>query len=240
MANPWARDRANWFYLGYGLFALAAVLIGFSTTYVLPMARRTFDAPWVVHLHGGAATLGVILLIVQTWLVRAQRTPRHRWIGAVGLPVAATAWASGIATASWAARRDIGDIGTAASSNLASTSIGLSLFLGLVIAAILLRRRPDWHKRLILLATVQLLWPAIFRWRHVLPPFPNPDVWLAIVVAYTPIAVAAYRDWKRFGRLHPVWLFVAPVLVAEQSVEFVYFDRGIIRALGQWLYAYLA
>ena len=69
---------------------------------------------------------------------------------------------------------------------------------------------------------------------------PQPDIWLAIVLAYLPIAVAALRDRLRYGRIHPVWLFVAPVLVAEQSIEFALFDQGILRSFGQWLFALLA
>jgi hypothetical protein len=240
MANPWARDRATFFYIGYGLFAVAAIFAGFSTTYIIPMSQRTFHAPWFVHLHGASALSWAILLIYQARLVRLNRTPLHRQVGRIGLPLAVTAWASGIATATWAAKRDFPDTGTVATSNLASTSIGLSLYLALVIVAIALRKRPDWHKRLIMLATIQVLWPAIFRWRHLLPPMPHPDIWLALVVAYTPIAVAAFRDRQVYGRIHPVWLFVAPALVFEQSVEFAYFDQGIILTLGQWLYSLLA
>ena len=104
----------------------------------------------------------------------------------------------------------------------------------------LLRRRSDWHKRLLILATIQVLWPAFFRLRHLLPIVPQPEIWLAIVAAYSPILVAATRDWTKFGRVHPVWLFLAPVVVAEQSIEFIYFDSGFLRSLGQWLFRLLS
>lgn len=45
MANPWAKDRATVFYVGFALFGLLVVALGFSVTYVLPMARRAFSAP---------------------------------------------------------------------------------------------------------------------------------------------------------------------------------------------------
>ncbi|HVF36843.1 MAG TPA: hypothetical protein VNA29_02740 [Sphingomicrobium sp.] len=239
MANVWARDRANWFYLGFGLFALAVVLVGFSTTYIIPMARRSFNAPWVVHLHGASALGWVLLLIFQARLVGSGRTPLHRRIGQAAIPLALLIWATGIATAIWAAKRDLAEQGTAATSSLAGTAIGLSLYLLLVIAAVAMRRRPDWHKRLIMLATIQVLWPAFFRLRHLLPTLPHPDIWLALVVAYMPVVVAALRDQWRYGQVHPVWLFVAPALILEQSVEFVFFDKGVLRGLGQWLYALL-
>ena len=203
MANPWARDRASSFYVGFGLFALAIVLTGFSTTYIIPMARRSFNAPWIVHLHGAAALLWVVLLIAQARLVGIRRTPTHRRIGKAGIPLALLVWATGIGTALWAARRDLPVAGTAATSSLAGTAIGLSLFLLLVIAAVLMRKRPDWHKRLLVLATIQVLWPAFFRLRHLLPMVPHPEIWLALVLAYLPIAFAALRDLRRCGSIHP-------------------------------------
>lgn len=142
-------------------------------------------------------------------------------------------------TSAWAARRDLPELGTAATSSLEGTAIGLSLYLLLVVAAVAMRRRPDWHKRLIILATIQLLWPAFFRLRHLLPIVPQPEIWLALVLAYSPVLVAAQRDRWRYGKIHPVWLFVAPALVLEQGIEFAFFDQGALRHFGQWLYALL-
>jgi uncharacterized membrane protein len=240
MANAWARDRATPFYLLFGLVGLIVVAFGFGWTYATPMVRRTFAAPWYVHLHGASALTWVLLFIGQSMLVRGRRTPLHRQVGQIALPLAVVIWSSGIATAGWAARRDFTDIGTAATSALSGTATGLTLYVLLVAAAISTRRRPDWHKRLTMLATVHLLWPAFFRLRHWLPTVPDPEIWLALVFAYSPIVIAAARDRVRYGEVHPVWLFVAPALLLEQSIEVAFFDRGIQRAFGQWLYALFA
>lgn len=240
MANAWARDRATIFYLGIGLMGLAVVGLGFGVTYALPMARGSFLAPWYVHLHGASALCWILLLIGQAGFVRGSRTPLHRRWGSWGLVIAVTIWASGIATATWAAGRVIAEFGSVATSGLAGTATGLTLFLLLVGGAIAMRRRPDWHKRLILLATIQLLWPAFFRLRHLLPMVPRPEISLALVLAYLPILVAIVRDQRRYGKIHPVWLYLGPALVIEQSLEVAFFDRGIQRQLGEWLYACLA
>lgn len=239
MVNLWARDRATLFYLGFGLFGLLVVAFGFGWTYAVPMMRRTFSAPWFVHLHGTSALAWVLIFIGQAMLVRSRRTPLHRRLGQVALPLSFLIWGSGIATAFWAAERDVAEQGTLATSALSGTVTGLSLFALLVIAAISLRKRPDWHKRLIMLATIQVLWPAFFRLRHWLPSIPNPEIWLALVLAYSPILLAAGRDWTIYGRIHPVWLFVAPALLLEQSLEIIFFDQGIQRMFGQWLFAKL-
>ena len=240
MRNLWARDRATLFYWGYGVVGLLVIAFGFGRTYGAPMARGDFAAPWFVHLHGMASLAWVLMVIGQAALVRAGHTQLHRKAGRCALPLAVFIWASGIATAMWAADRDISAIGTAATSALAGTVTGLSIFVMLVGAAIATRKRSDWHKRLVLLATIHLLWPAFFRLRHWLPQVPDPEIWLAIVFAYSPILIAAARDRWKFDTVHPVWLIVAPVLVAEQTVEAVFFDRGIQQALGRWLFTQLA
>lgn len=240
MANAWVRDRATPFYLGFGLVGLIVVTFGFGWTYAVPMARRTFAAPWYVHLHGASGLAWVLLFIAQPMLVRRRRTRLHRRLGQVALPLAVVLWSSGIATAVWAAGRDVPNIGSAATSALAGTVTGLSLFVLLVAAAIMTRTRPDWHKRLTMLATIHLLWPAFFRLRHWLPAVPNPEIWLALVCAYLPIVIAAARDKRKYGKVHPVWLFIAPVLVVEQSIEVAFFDHGAQRDLGRWIYALFA
>lgn len=239
MANPWGRDRGMLFYLGFGLVGLLVVALGFGVTYVVPMARRSFLAPWFVHLHGATALGWILLLIVQAKLVRVGRSPVHQRIGQLALPLSLAVWASGIATAAWAAERDLPKLGTAATSSLAGTVSGLTLYLLLVFAAVVMRRRPDWHKRLIMLATIQVLWPAFSRLRHFLPAVPNPEIWFALVLAYLPILVAALRDRRLYGRIHPVWLFVGPAVIVEQSVEFAMFDQGPIRRFGQFIYPLL-
>jgi hypothetical protein len=240
LANPWARDRATFFYLGFGLVGLLVVALGFGFTYVTPMVRRTFAAPWFVHLHGATALGWILLLIAQALLVRDYRTPLHRHLGQAALPLAIGVWASGIATAFWAAERDLPKQGTAATSSMAGTFSGLTLYLLLVILAVVARRSPAWHKRLVMLATVQVLWPAFFRLRHYLPGVPHPDIWFALVLAYFPVLVAALRDLRLYGKIHPVWLFVAPALIVEQSVEFAFFDQGPMRHFGRWLFAILS
>ena len=240
MASAWARDRATTFYAGFGLVGLVVVGLGFGVTYALPMAQGTFSAPWFVHLHGASALCWVLFLIMQAMLVRLRRTKVHRRLGQIGLPLALLVWASGIATAFWAAQRDLPEQGTAATSSLGSTVSGLTLYLLLVLAAFLSRRRPDWHKRLAMLATIQVLWPAFFRLRHLLPAIPHPDIWFALVLAYTPILIAALRDQWRYGKVHLVWLAVGPALVIEQSLELAFFDGGLSRTFGQWIYALLA
>lgn len=239
MANAWARDRARTFYLAFAIMAVAAVVIGFSTTYFIPGPRGTLGLPWVVHVHGWFAMAWVALLVAQVWLVRSGRSRLHRRVGQGALPIAFGIWASGIATGVWATRRDLPEMGEAAYANTSGTAISLTMFLLLVISAVAMRRRPDWHKRLVLLATVVVLWPAFFRFRHILPTMPRPDILLGLLLADSPILVAAIRDKLRFGQVHPAWKWVGTGVFVEQILESVAFETGLNRAPGAWLYTLL-
>lgn len=240
MATAWARDRAQIFYLVCGLVGLAAALIGFSTTYLIPMARHSFSAPLMVHWHGLLCLSWLLLFIVQCLFIRRRGTLLHRRIGVIGLPIAIGILISGVMVARWTVTRDFAAMGQTAISSVLGTITTLTWFVAFVAAAIILRRRPDWHKRLMLLATVAVLWPAWFRWRHLLPFVPRPDISLAIAVANLPLLIAAIRDWRRYGEIHPVWKFVAPAFVAEQTIEVLVFDSAPWRAVAGEVYRLIA
>lgn len=235
MASIWAADRAQRFYAGIGAFGLIAIALGFSTTYFIPMSRGTFVAPAIVHVHGLSALAWMTLLITQALLVRGGRTRLHIKIGQVALPLSITIWASGIMTAAWAARRDLPAQGSTAEASFMGTVIGLSLFLLFVAAGYATRRRAAAHKRWMALATMAVLWPAIFRWRHLLPPMSRPDIILGLFVADLPILAAMLRDRWRYGEVHPVWLIGGAFWFVEQGIEVAIFDTHWAVPLGRAL-----
>lgn len=235
MASIWGRDRAQPFYVATGVLGLIAIAIGFSTTYFIPMAQRTFGAPPAVHLHGASALAWISLFLVQAGLVRSGRTALHRRVGQAGLPIAILIWASGIMTAAWAARRDLPNQGDTAIASFMGTVSGLSIFLAFVAAGYVSRRRPAAHKRWLALATMAVLWPAIFRWRHLLPAMPRPDIILGYFIANLPILVAMLRDRIRYGEVHPVWLIGGLFWIIEQGLEIAAFDTHWSVPLGKAL-----
>ncbi len=240
MASAWARDRAGLFYFGFGVFALAAVFIGFGTTYFLPMMQRSFAAPAVVHLHGALSLAWVVFFISQSMLVRGRQTPLHRRVGQAGVPIALGILVTGMGTALWATERDLATVPTAPTT-MVGVLTGLSIFTGFVIAGVAMRRRPDWHKRLMMLATVVVLWPAFFRFRHLMPVVPRPDIWLGLVLADLPILIAAVRDRLVYGRVHPVWAIFGTLLFLEQSIEtMILFETDLWRSWGAFIYRVLS
>lgn len=87
-----------------------------------------------------------------------------------------------------------------------------------------------------LLATIALLWPAWFRFRHYFPHVPNPEIVFAIIVADSLIIVAALRDRIVERRIHNVWLIGGALLIAEHIAEAILFDTPGWRAVAHALY----
>ena len=234
--RPWARDRLQPFYVAIGLIALGAVAVGFSTTYIGPMARRDFHAPVIVHLHGLFALSWIVLFATQTFLVRRGATKVHMRLGIAGLPIAVGVFITGMMVAHWTVVRDLPTRGPAALSAVVGVFTSMLLFLAFASAALAMRRVPDWHKRLMLLATLIVWWPAWFRWRHLFTGVPRPDLIFGLLIPDLPILVAAVRDKVRYGSVHPVWKFIAPAVFAGQLFEVLAFNTGYWPVVGRWLY----
>ena len=218
----WARDSASRFYRLCALAALAVAAIGFFLTYLRPMAAGTFIGPRLAHVHGALLVAWLLLAVAQAFLVR-KRLRFHRKLGWAALALAPAIALSTALIGAEAARRDIAGQVSPGADTVVGTITTPLVFAALVAAALLTRKKPQWHKRLMLMATAVILWPAWFRWRHFLPEMPRPDFWLGVVLADLPIAIAAIRDRMRFGAVHPAYLVVGPAIVAEQIAEVLSF-----------------
>ncbi len=99
-------------------------------------------------------------------------------------------------------------------------------FAGLTVAAILLRRRTEWHRRLHFCGMSMLLAPAFGR---LLPlPLLQPWAWEASFAASMlfPI-VGAWSDVRRGRRVHPAWLWgIATMIVAFLAIEAITYSAA--------------
>lgn len=240
-ADAWRDDRNGSFYLAMAWLAAAAALAGFSTTWFLPMARGAFDGPVVAYVHGLLFFSWIALLITQASLVRRRNLRLHRRLGLVALPLAAAMAVSCTAMGLYAVGRDLAaGAGDVAYAQLIGVLTAMLIFLTFVAIGLALRRRPDWHKRMMLLATIAILWPAWFRFRHFLPWLPRPDILLAVVLADSLILLAIVREAMTFRRVHPAWLIFGFGLIAEHVAELFLYDTPAWRAAARSLYSALA
>lgn len=161
---PRARPQsaARRFYLVMSLLMAAVIVGGFSST--VPgdfMARPAL--PLLLHVHGAVFTLWVILLVVQPALVARGSVALHRKVGWAGAVLAAAMLVMGIAATLYSVRYHFVPSFFPPRIFLVMNIIGILVFAGLVAGGIVLRRRAEWHRRLMLCATVSILGPGLGR-----------------------------------------------------------------------------
>jgi hypothetical protein len=154
--------------MGMAVVAAVTVFVGFAPTFYLRgyMTLRADQAALspLLLLHGLVGTAWIALFLAQTFLVVCHRIHLHRRLGILGATVAAFLGIVGTMTAIDALRRGVGPFGLDPRIWFLSVPLaGIVLFAVLVTTALVLRHRPEAHKRLMLLATITLLNPALGR-----------------------------------------------------------------------------
>ncbi len=236
-ANVPARPIRSSFFVVMAGVALAAVAIGFGRTYVMPLARGTFAAPLIIHAHGALALAWVLLFAAQTLLVRSGRVGWHRRIGYVGFPLAMGVALTMLPAGMVQVIRDVNNgAGATGISSIVGVVTSAMLFVVLVAAGVRARRDKEAHARWLLLATLFVIWPAWFRFRHWFPGVPRPDIIFGIVLAFVWIVVAMVRDRVVRGAVHPVLAWAGTGIIIEQSLETLAFDSPAWRVVAQWIY----
>jgi hypothetical protein len=159
-----ARWHQRLFFTGIPIAMAAAVFVGFAPTYYLKTASGTPALAPLYHLHGLLFSLWMVLLVAQPALVAARRINLHRRLGAVGGVLAAVMVPTALAVALDQGRRGAAPPGVPPLSFLAVSLAAVIVFPVLIGAALLWRRQPEMHKRLILIGTLELVTPGVGRW----------------------------------------------------------------------------
>lgn len=183
--------------------AIALVLVaGFSIQ--LAAGRSSFAVPPIYHLHGVVFFGWVALFLSQTRLVSSGNLALHRrlgWLSAIWIPVMVVL---AIAISVTSLRRTGGPFFFDANEFLIGNICGVLTFAGLVGAAVKMRRRTDWHRRLMIGAMVTITGPG---WGRLLPaPLMVPYAWeLTNALGLVFIAAGMMRDKRMAGAVHPAW-----------------------------------
>jgi hypothetical protein len=249
-----AATRSGFFFWS-SVVLLGFLLVGFAPSLYL---RLFFDVPPIpgyLHVHGAVLTSWFVWLVVQTSLVRTGRTATHRRLGVIGAVIAvAVVFAGPMATVGavgrlraegfdWdtdmSALSDLGVEGVPMIRFMAqvvwANFMSIAVFAGLVVSAILLRGYPQVHKRLMLLASVAIVGPAlarISRW----PVFGGedgpfvPGVLLALLVAVIVHDLVAMRRVHK-GTIYGGGAIVIATIV-QQLIADSEFGRSVVRMLG--------
>ena len=176
------------------------VMVGFARTYYLKAFFGTRTLTPFVHFHGLVMSAWVVLFIVQTRLIAAHRVVLHRTLGVLGCGLAALVVVVAADATLQAADREVASHSVGPFHFLLGINfVNLFAFFALFVAAIVWRKRSDYHKRLMLLATVNLLAPAVARICLIFTH--NQYAQLAAIFLCILLCVAI--DTLRHRRLHP-------------------------------------
>ncbi len=147
------------FFLSMSSIFLAVALIGFSRSFYL---RSYFDFPELpmhLYVHGAALTAWFVLAFIQPWLIKFRLTDAHRKLGYFGIFFAVCVVASGIWTLFMRDALEIDEFPNRAVGNIAA----LLMFSICFTLGVIFRRQSAVHKRLMLIASIPLLAPALDR-----------------------------------------------------------------------------
>lgn len=199
---PASARRDDGFFLGSAIAMTVVLVAGFSVQ--LAMGRSSFSAPLLVHAHAVVFMGWVGINLLQNVFVATGRPALHRRLGWLACGWIVAMLVLGCAVTLAMVRRGSVPFFFQPLQFLVFDPVSLLAFAGLTAAAILLRRRTDWHRRLHFCAMAMLLGPGFGR----LLPMPLLIPWafeatVAATMIFPLVGMAA--DLRRDGRVHPAW-----------------------------------
>jgi hypothetical protein len=221
-ARAGAQSQTQYFYFYMALSCMAVAFLGFAPTYWMPLASGSFPSMPVIHFHGLLFFAWSLYFVFQSWLAASGQITRHRTTGMIGVSLATAmtifGFLAGVNAMKRSAALGLTDEGIAFAIVPFSGILFFAVVFALAIANV---RRPEFHKRLMLLAGISLLDAAVARWflTFLAPPGPPgpPPVPVTIppaLVAYLLLVAAIVYDWRTRGRPHPVYVYGGIALVA--------------------------
>jgi hypothetical protein len=214
----------NPFFAGMSAVTLFIVLSGFTPTLYLRPVFNPPAIPGYLFLHGIVLTSWFLWLCVQTLLIQSGRTRLHRRLGVAGAVVAAAVPFAGLMATAGVVGRVVAS-GIALDADASVLGIGVSgpvvrflsgvvwgnlssavSFAVLAWTGILLRRRVAVHKRLMLLATIAVLGPALARLAR-LPLFGGEQGPFTVIVTFALLGAVIVHDVATLRRIHPATAF---------------------------------
>lgn len=200
------------FFIRAAIVMAIIIVAGFS--FQLTMGRSTFASPVRVHVHAVLFMGWVGIYLLQNIFVGTGRIGLHRKLGWVAAVWMVAMVVSGFVVAVAMARNGTVPFFFQPLHFLIFDPVALLTFGGLTAAAVILRRRTEWHRRLHFCGMTILLAPAFGR---LLPlPFMQPWAWEAtfVVILLFPLA-GMWADVRRNGVVHPAWKWGLSAIVGS-------------------------
>jgi hypothetical protein len=203
---------SQYFYFFMSLLIAAVVIYGFSRTIDQNLIHATPIRPWILYLHATVFSGWVVFYILQSALVRMHKVRVHRTLGWFGVALGVMIPVLGVSTAVTMTRFRIFHFhSTDAASFLIVPLCDMACFTVPFALAIYWRKKPEFHRRMMLIASCALTAAAFGR-------FPMPlirEAWFYAGVDIL-IVLGVLRDLIVTRRVHPVYRYALPAFIVGQ------------------------
>lgn len=221
-SQAWKLAVERFFFVGLGLFAIAITVIAFVPEFARFAVGKFPIAP-DLHVHAAIVEAWFVMFVLQAWLGATGRIALHRKLGPYGIAMGVIAWVSMI----FAVIHGLvvhplpGD--WAGYDELLQDAYILFAFIALLLWAFHERSRPDWHKRLMAIATFAALLAPVERIEW-LPELGIGYIYASVVwLNLSLIVPLATYDLASLKRLHPATLQgLALILIAQAAMVFAW------------------
>jgi hypothetical protein len=210
---------ANRFPLVAATVVAGIVIVAFARTYYI---KYLFDSPPLTlleHVHGVIATAWIGLHVAQARLIAVRNVALHRRLGVFTAFVGVALVVEAVWMAIEGAR--LGDAPPGRDPlQFLSVPIGTStMFASFLALGLLLRKRREAHKRLMLLTTLTVLMPVAGRLENLplLDFLPRGLFGLPLTAAV--LGWAASNDWRTRGRVHPAYVIGGIALLISMPLR---------------------
>jgi hypothetical protein len=204
---------SRYFYLCMSLVMAGLVVWGFSRTVDRNLVHANPTRPWLLWMHAAAFSTWVILFIAQSVLVRVRKVSIHRFLGWFGAGLATVMVPLGVRVAVVMTRFDISVLHQKdVDAFLSIPFLDMIVFGTCMGLAVYWRRRADYHRRLVFIATCCLMDAAVGRFDFI---FNNNLFYPALDLL---MVLGMLRDWVVDERVHKVYRYALPPMIVLQTL----------------------
>jgi FtsH-binding integral membrane protein len=222
------------FFSGMAWLMAATVFLGFAPTYYLAGMFRAPLPSLIIHLHGAAFTGWILLLLTQTSLVSTGRVDIHRRLGIAGFLWACLMTALGVLAATDSLVHQRGPAGRDPQFFYIIPMSDMLVFAVLVFFAFRMRRDSAAHKRIILVATIDLMIAAIARWPLA---FVHRNAAHAGMVSYLFLLLLVAYDLWSTRKVHRATLWAGAFMVFIYTIRIPIGKTEAWHAFAAWVQA---
>ncbi len=203
----------KYFYLCMSLLFATLVVWGFSRTVGDNLFHAAPPRPFLLWIHGAAFVSWVGFFIAQSTMVRVHKVSWHRSIGWFGAGLATVMVVLGTAIALIMARFDAVQLHMTDTDAFLSIPFFDMIAFGVLIAlAIYWRSRPEFHRRLMFVATCGLMDAPVARFDFLF------NHYLFFLCVDLLIVLGVVRDLVVDRRVHKVYVYALPALIVGQNL----------------------